>query len=317
MKAFLKLKRIKIENANAVSGLTYGFPSITHFLGFTHALSRQIKEQGTVLRFKGCAIIAHEQQIHKYPTGSWGNSFFSLTRNPPDQSGKPAAFNEEGRMHLTVSLLIECDFDKDDLENYNLSDKLFEKLIKEIALTQRLAGGMIVAIDEAKFEEVPENLEKKYKFLRTQMHKLSPGYLLIEKSEFLTEHFMQLKSEYSETEMMDAWLDFIALKTQAEKNDETSEKKEVEWNMIPKPFKRWLVPINIGYRAISELYSPGQVKQVRDPTIPFRFVESVYTIGQWISPYLVESLEKIFWTYQADPKLGWYLCKNQLFSSGK
>ena len=318
MKAFLKLKRIKIENANAVSGLTYGFPSVTHFLGFTHALSRQVKSKGIELKFKGCAIVAHEQQIHKYSTGVWGDATFSLSRNPPGKDGLPAAFNEEGKMHLTVSLLIECDFDKDDLKYLNFSnEKEFEKLIKDIALTHRLAGGMIQDIEEIKFEEIPENLEKKSKFIRREMRKLLPGFLLIEKSDLLAEHLMQLKSECSEKDMMDSWLDFIALKFQAEKKEENPEKTEVEWSMVPKPSLGYLVPINIGYRAVSELYSPGTVKQVRDPTVPFRFVESVYTIGQWISPHRIEKLEEIFWQYQADPVLGWYICKNQLFSLGK
>ncbi len=269
MKAFLKLKRIKIENANAISGLTYGFPSVTHFLGFTHALSRQIKSKGIELKFKGCAIIAHEHQIHKYQTGGWGDAVFSLTRNPPDKKGNSAAFNEEGKMHLTVSLLIECNFDKDDLESLNFSKEKFETLIKETAFIQRLAGGIIIDINDVKFEEVPENLEKKSKFIRTEMRKLLPGFLLIEKSDLLAEHLMQLKSECSEKDMMDAWLDFIALKSQAEKKEENSEKIEVEWGMIPKPSRGYLVPINIGYRAVSELYSPGQMKQVRESNCSF------------------------------------------------
>ncbi len=317
MKAFLKLKRIKIENANAVSGLTYGFPAVSNFLGFAHALSRQINAKGIELKLKDCAIIAHEHQIHKYQTDTWGNAAFSLTRNPPDKEGKPSAFNEEGRMHLTVSLLIRCDFDMDDLKSFNYSKEEFENLVEKIALNQRLAGGTILEIDEVKFREIPENLEKKYKFIRMEMRKLLPGYLLIEKSDLLAEHFMQLKSQYSEAEMIDAWLDFIAIKSRAEKNEDNSQQEKVEWNIISKPSGGWLVPINIGYRAISELYPPGQVKQTRDLTIPFRFVESVYTIGQWISPHRVETLEDIFWQYQADPEQGWYLCKNQLFSSRK
>ncbi|WP_279456876.1 type I-F CRISPR-associated protein Csy2 [Aeromonas veronii] len=44
MKSTLLLRHLKVENANAISGLTYGFPAISHFLGFTHALSRRLEQ---------------------------------------------------------------------------------------------------------------------------------------------------------------------------------------------------------------------------------------------------------------------------------
>ena len=42
MSSLILLRRIKIENANTIAGLTYGFPAITHFMGFSHALSRKL-----------------------------------------------------------------------------------------------------------------------------------------------------------------------------------------------------------------------------------------------------------------------------------
>ncbi|WP_205619382.1 type I-F CRISPR-associated protein Csy2 [Salinivibrio socompensis] len=32
MAQYLLLKHIEVQNANAIAGLTYGFPAITHFL---------------------------------------------------------------------------------------------------------------------------------------------------------------------------------------------------------------------------------------------------------------------------------------------
>ena len=46
MSYLLLLPHIRIENANAVAGLTWGFPAITHFLGYVHALSRRVSEYG-------------------------------------------------------------------------------------------------------------------------------------------------------------------------------------------------------------------------------------------------------------------------------
>ena len=39
------IKNMHIEGANAIAGFTYGFPAITQFLGFVHALSRNVKFQ--------------------------------------------------------------------------------------------------------------------------------------------------------------------------------------------------------------------------------------------------------------------------------
>ena len=36
MSSLILLRRVRVENANAIAGLTYGFPAITHFLGFSH-----------------------------------------------------------------------------------------------------------------------------------------------------------------------------------------------------------------------------------------------------------------------------------------
>ena len=44
MKQYILLDRLKVQNANAISGFTWGFPSITHFLGFTHNLQRKLND---------------------------------------------------------------------------------------------------------------------------------------------------------------------------------------------------------------------------------------------------------------------------------
>lgn len=58
MSSLILLRRIRVENANAIAGLTYGFPAITHFLGFSHALSRKLKETHG-LNIDGCAVVSH------------------------------------------------------------------------------------------------------------------------------------------------------------------------------------------------------------------------------------------------------------------
>ena len=42
MNQFILIDHIIVQNANAVAGFTWGFPAITHFLGFVHNLSRKL-----------------------------------------------------------------------------------------------------------------------------------------------------------------------------------------------------------------------------------------------------------------------------------
>jgi len=62
MSQYLVLSHIDVQNANSVAGLTWGFPAITHFLGFTHALNRKLSShyRGEYeSELTGCAVISH------------------------------------------------------------------------------------------------------------------------------------------------------------------------------------------------------------------------------------------------------------------
>jgi len=306
MKSLLILERLRVENANAISGMTWGFPAITNFLGFTHALSRftQVK-QGVSLG--GCGVICHWHQVKAHQPGGRGEYVFGLTRNPLIMKGKEAVtapFNEEGKIHLEVSLLIECDFIAYDLPDETGNDEenieRFTRAIKEKLLTLRLAGGNIQSIQQVRFETLPERTEEQQKWTRKKLLKLLPGFALVDRSELLTEHFQQLKEQQPEAELLDAWLDFAALKYQAQPDpdsEELTEKTPAIWELQPKPAEGWLVPIMTGYQSISPLYEPGEVAHTRDPSVPFRFVESAYGIGQWLSPHRIKKLEHLIWRY--------------------
>ncbi|WP_205620248.1 type I-F CRISPR-associated protein Csy2 [Salinivibrio socompensis] len=69
MAQYLLLKHIEVQNANAIAGLTYGFPAITHFLGFAHALSRQLPD-ALGLRLGGVTVVSHKNNVHvRQPQG--------------------------------------------------------------------------------------------------------------------------------------------------------------------------------------------------------------------------------------------------------
>lgn len=304
----LILNHIKVENANAVAGVTWGFPAVTGFLGFVHALSRRLPAQSG-LELTGCGIICHSNQVHAYQPGGRGDHAFALTRNPLTREAKSPSFTEEGRMHMDVSLVIPIKGDLEEIED--VED--FPQRIKELAVSQRLAGGTITDIKSVIIEEPPENRTDLQKYCRRWFHRLLPGFTLIQRSDLLSAHLKQTGEKNPDAEDLDAWLDFASLKYKAEvskthNNQGGAEKSN--WLRLPKPAAGWLVVLPIGFRGISELYPPGELAGTRDNTTPFRFVESAYSVGEWLSPHRLKTFDQMIWKYSTQPESGWYLCKN-------
>lgn len=310
MKSLLILNKIKVENANTIAGMVYGFPSVTHFLGYAHALSRGLKIKPGV-ELGGCAIICHDFQVKSYKTNGWGEHVFSLAKNPLCKDGSTPSFNEEGKVHMEVSLVIECNFTGDDL-NFGTDDidediKKFEELIFEMAIKRRLAGGIITSISSVNFYQVPQAENDAQKFFRKTFRKMLPGFVLKDSNEILKKHLAENPSMNS----LDALLDFYVLKSKAAiigKADVGNNK--AEWSVIPKPVRGWFVPIQVGYQAISPLYKEGEVACARDRNAPFRFVESIYGLGEWSGLHRINDPTKIFWHYHHEHDM--YLCLNKV-----
>lgn len=72
----------------------------------------------------------------------------------------------------------------------------------------------------------------------------------------------------------------------------------------------WVVPIPVGYAALTPTHAPGAVRNARDATVPLRFVESVYALGEWISPHRLTHLGQVLWHAEADEAKGLYRCRN-------
>lgn len=308
MSQYITLSHIEVQDANCVAGITYGFPAVTQFLGFVHALSRKLEEKKAVT-LGGCVIVCHDFQLHTYQSDAYkyGDYYFSQTKNPSAgryqsaSKGNPPPVIEEGKMNMNISLVIEC-------HDFNIGDskeiEALEKYIKNLTLRHRLAGGRIMQIANAKIETIVD--EKGFRKIR---RRLLPGFVLKERNDYLQEHLKKLQKENSSADMQEAWLDFCSIKYQAEpilkSNEELSEKTDATWNRIEKPNKGYLVPLQVGYQAIDKLYEAGEVANTRDPTVPFCFVEAIYGIAEWLSPHRIESLEEVLWRYRYED--GYYL----------
>lgn len=310
MSSLIILRHAQVENANAISGFTYGFPGITHFLGYTHALSRKLQTSHG-LTLDGCGVICHQHQVHCYKPSKWGDFVFAQTRNPLTKEGETSPIIEEGRMHMTVSLLLEC---KGLIANGDSGIAELKRHLELLCPSMRLAGGTINAIRQIEIVSIPELPEELARFSRRQLRRLLPGFALLDRTFLLADHFKTLQSENPDAELIDAWLDFAALKAQADpilaEGEALNETTKANWRYLPKPAGGWLVPIATGYRAISPLYPAGHVANTRDSQTPFAFAEAVYGIGEWCSPHRLDSIEQLFWRYHYQEQGGWYLCKN-------
>ncbi|MBY3787996.1 type I-F CRISPR-associated protein Csy2 [Photobacterium carnosum] len=293
------LKNMHIEGANAIAGFTYGFPAITQFLGFVHALSRKVEPQHGI-SFDGCAVMCHQHQVHAYRGSDWDDYGFALTRNPLAKDGKTAPIVEEGKMNLCVSLLIEC---KGFSGGNSDQEQLISDAIKTQALSQRCAGGRITDIETCQFKPMPNEASDCRKLLRP----LLPGFILCDRSDYLQQH-----NESNDQNMIMHWLDFSALRYRYETLTESNspDVEQGQWQRVNKPQSGYLVPLMIGYKQISEVFAAGEVANVRDKTTPFAFTEAVYSVGEWIgSPSRVESINQILWRYQYSSP--YYLCRAQ------
>ncbi|MDH5256416.1 MAG: type I-F CRISPR-associated protein Csy2 [Gammaproteobacteria bacterium] len=207
MNQYILISKLKIQNANAIAGFTWGFPAITHFLGYTHNIVKKLDKAGGFedIALSGCAVIAHEHHVHTY--GKY-EAEFTQSRNPPyltshDKASTPPVI-EEGKMNMTVSLLIGCD------GNIGNRKDSFINWLKNICLVQRLAGGTVIN-EDINIDIISNNVEN----LRLIKRMLLSGFVLMERSNYLQEHYDELCKSNPEAELLDAWLDFSALKKSA------------------------------------------------------------------------------------------------------
>lgn len=307
--ALLLLSHLRVQNANAISGpFTWGFPAPSAFTGFAHALSRKLPEALDMdIHLDGVGIVCHrfEPQI----AGGYVKSF-RLTRNPVDEKGEPTPFVEEGRAHLEVSLLLGVGGDAMGLLTEDELPAVARRILS-IAQCQRLAGGSVLPVSDNDTPE-PQLLFASEQEMRRLKRRLLPGFALIGRDERLQERLQELREQQADVTALDALLDLSALHWDCEVADSAGE-QTAHWYVRPR--RGWLVPVPVGYAAISPLYEAGAVRNARDTETPLRFVESIYSLGEWINPLRIEDPRRLLWRHRADPERGIYRCINTLSSS--
>lgn len=337
----LLLPRLRVQSANAVSSpLTWGFPAPSTFLGFVHALERRLFDRFG-RHFAGVGIVSHRFEAQTFKPNRRQHLVFTQTRNPIYlkrdiakfiAESTPAAIVEEGRAHFEVSLVIAVTEGFDE----EAEEIAFAEAAHETVLGMRLAGGSILPPQRRHPWQKPPRAEwlpwpyaqsdhpKAFSRLR---RRLLPGFALVHRPDVLGERLARLQAESPQTpvSVLDALLDLTRLNHKpvlpptpggdddpgAAKTGAASatEDAKVEWQVESRP--GWLVPLPIGYGGISPLYGPGEVANARDAGVPFRFVESLYSLGQWISPHRLTDLTQLLWHGEADPQDGLYRSVNR------
>lgn len=325
----LILPHLLVQNANAISSpLTHGFPSVTAFLGMMWALERKSREQGLDLRFKAVGIVCHNHQEQSTRTGFVGS--FSLTRNPIDKDGSTAAIVEEGRIHLELSLVLAVDCPR-WVSEPEAKEEDADRIAQILSL-MRIAGGTLLppthpssrrykayVIDQSGNDD-----ECRRQFHQTRT-RLLPGFALVARDDLLESRLADLQAAHPSTTRLDAWLSLArinwrhALEAPTDPGSDTKQTSHAQPHVDTAPKGEWLhdrtglgwiVPIPVGYGALGDTHQPGEVTNARDMHTPFRFVESLYSIGQWLSPHHLSSAHDLLWYADSQADTGLYRCRN-------
>ncbi|MBY8043354.1 type I-F CRISPR-associated protein Csy2 [Vibrio fluvialis] len=283
----LILPHLKIHNANALSSpFTIGFPAMTAWLGFVHALERKLSQAGlSDLMLHSAAVVSHrcDVQTHK-GEGDFVHSIIG-TGNPLDKDGSRSAFIEEARCHLDVSLVIEWSGNEEQVQQPEFTEQL-----QAVIATMKVAGGDVLSIGKPSIKSVITEQDT-----AQVLRQLMPGYVLIERRDLMLEAMKQ------GADALDALLGYLTVHHHCEQLEDQS----VVWHSQRKT-SGWIVPIATGFQGISPL---GTAKNQRDPSVPHRFAESVVTLGEFVMAHKIKHLDDILWQYNPDLENDLYLCQ--------
>lgn len=317
----LVLPRLRIQNANAISSpLTHGFPSMTAFLGLMWALERKLEDRYSV-GFDSVGVICHgfEEQVMD---GGFVNTF-RLTRNPLEKDGSTAAIVEEGRIHLDITLVLGVSGGVVDEDEGNRAE--FAQFVWNTIAQMRIAGGTVLPTSPGnrwarpQLERIPDNFDDASKQFRSLRRRWLPGFALVCRDDLLAQHLKRLNITNPSATLLDACLDLSRFNWKSHHVEQLDEntgeivRTNIEWRHDRT--EGWIVPIPVGYGALSELHPPGTVANARDSHTPFRFVESLYSIGQWIGPHRLSAWRELLWYGHTDSDSGLYRARNDYATS--
>lgn len=306
----LVLPRLRVQNANAVSSpLTHGFPSVTAFLGLMWALERKTQAAGLDIAFHAVGVVCHDHQ--EQVTESGFVKAFRLTRNPVGKDGGTAAIVEEGRIHLKLSLVLAVQSERWVRDPATQAVDL--ATIANLLAGMRVAGGSVLPPSQVgRHRHQPQAIaltgnedDRHAVFRRLRLH-LLPGFALVARDDLLDTRLAELQTHAPDSTRLDAWLSLARINWRYTQDPDDG---KGEWRN-DRTGRGWIVPIPVGYGALGDLHAPGSIANARDASTPFRFVESLYSAGEWLSAHRLHSPQQLLWYADSQPDAGLYRCRN-------
>ncbi|MDF0730249.1 type I-F CRISPR-associated protein Csy2 [Pseudomonas entomophila] len=307
LEALLVLPHLRVQNANTLSSpLTHGFPSMTAFVGLMWALERKARAAGLELRIPAVGVVVHAYEQQATPDRYVKT--LHLTRNPNNRDGTPSPIVEEGRIHLELTLLL-------GVKGAALDDPLqlthLAQHMQDLLHTLRIAGGSPLPAQQQSQAHTPYFVplagseDDRLDVFAATVPNWLPGFTLVERSDLLQQRHADLQNTLPEATALEAWLSLSRINWYP--GDTDSDK--AAWHNDRQQLG-WVVPIPVGYGALTPLLPAGSVPNSRDGETPMRLVESLYSIGEWLSPHRLESVEQLLWYPSACVESGVYRCQN-------
>lgn len=291
------LPHVIVQNANAMSSpFTHGFPAMASFVGFMWALQRAISDQIDGVQFVGIAPFCHDYQ--EQATASSGTLRFHQSAKDGYDGKKYPSIIEEARIHLDLSITIAVT--AQDVSDEQLS------VIAATAKRMRVAGGPIVSMGVPRVVDMTGDADEQKSVFQRMCARLLPGFVLVDRPSLIQHRLDALRESDETATRMDAWLSFS-------KRTQRYNQELGSWQY--EKAKGWLVPIPVGYARLGQLYP--EMKNQRDTNTPFGFVESVFSIGEWVGAHRIESPQSLFWYATTDHEIGTYRCNNDYEIEGE
>lgn len=311
--AVIVIPRLRVEGFNITSApFTWGAPAPSSWVGLMHALERTLP-QGSPIEIVSIGSVVHSLTPH---THQGYVHTFKLTRNPVDKAGKTRGIVEEGRGAMDVSVVLGVTVDDEawlTSEHSELSDAAVS--LRNALVRMRIAGGTVwekrlnAPYVRKPYVILPTGEEDgDEQLLRRFRRSMLPGFTLVSRHQWMHNRLVELRADDPSATMLDAWMDAGRTRWRSQPVDDESGK--VEWVSSRPKGSGWIVPIPAGFVGITQLYEPGAVKNSRDPSVPFRFVEAAYSVGEWIGAHRIESFEDLLWYPETDHEAGTYICLN-------
>ena len=278
---FLVIKNLIYSGANALAGVTYGFPSIGAILGFIEKLNLEIgKCTQRPFSLSSVVILSHDTNCRVYRESSNSDFSFVQKRAPLAKDGKTAPIIQEGYIDGDVSLVIALE----DIQIFYEEDFNYIKdEILSILMRLKFAGGCIDSISDLMLVSNDN--------LKTTIKNLYPFAALVNRSDYFTD----MVHQNSDIKILDCFLSLSSIHHRFNKT----------LNIWQQLYSKdgFLVPLHVGYKQISEDFENSDSVNLRSSDAKACFVEPIFSAGEWLCSYqklldlLERDYEKASWKY--------------------